>query len=313
MEELNMLSSSEFIKQSLGLHLFFARIMKEHSFFLQAGFTPRDASFTQQADAFRMEFDGILGETISLSNGVVNPGVLQSGEVITPFTLNAEMATTYYTGVQIPTQLTQAEAGLTGGGAIPADPMLEQRVSALNQRAINATAALIQFKTNVLSNVLNCRMFTFNYPLLITHILREAELYLLQLRRLQSREEVLLEREDYELEFFWNRQMAEHAKFIRGLLDPTENELINLANNFGNEFDQLTAEAKAAMDAAAPLAMVTAESLSATENLRDFKAQGTQGILECKIKSIIIPLLGDHVLREANHYLRLLKMFGRSS
>lgn len=34
-----MLSSLEYIKQSLGLHLFFARIMKEHSLFLEAGFT----------------------------------------------------------------------------------------------------------------------------------------------------------------------------------------------------------------------------------------------------------------------------------
>ncbi len=307
-----MLSSTDFIKQSLGLHLFFARIMKEHSFFLEAGFTPRDASFTQQADVFRREFDGLLGEAISLSNGVVNPGVLQSGEVITPFTLNAEMATTFFTGVQIPTQLTQAEAGLTGGGMITANPVLEQRVSALNQRAINATAALIQFKTNVLSNVLSCKMFTFNYPLLIVHITREAELYLRQLRRLQNREEISLEREAYEQEFFWNRQMAEHAKFIRGLLDPTEDNLISQANNFGNEFDQLTAESKAAMDATAPLAKVTDESLKATENLRNFKAQGTQGILACKVRSIIIPLLGDHVLREANHYLRLLKMFERS-
>ncbi len=304
-----MLSSIEFIKQSLGLHLFFARIMKEHSFFLEAAFTPRDTSFTQQADNFRMEFDKILADVISLSNGVVNPGVLQSGEVITPFTIKAEQATIYLTGVQIPTQLTQAEAGLMGGGIITASPMLERRVFAINQRAINATAALIKFKTNILTNVLNCKMFTFNYPLLIIHITREAELYLLQLRRLQNREEINLEREAFQQEFFWNRQMAEHAKFIRGLLDPTENNLINQANNFGNEFDQLTAEAKAAIDTTVPLAKVTDESLKTTEEFRNFKAQGTQGILSCKIRSIIIPLLGDHVLREANHYIRLLKMF----
>jgi hypothetical protein len=308
-----MLSSTEFIKQSLGLHLFFARIMKEHSFFLEVGFTPKDSSFTQQADAFRREFDRLLGEAVSLSNGVVNPDVLRSGEIITPFTLNAEMATIFFTGVQIPTQLTQAEAGLSGDGIKTTNPVLEQRVSALNQRVINATALLIRFKTNILSNVLNCKMFTSNYPLLIRHITREAQLYVQQLRRLQSREEINLEREAYELEFFWNRQMAEHAKFIRGLLDPTEDNLIDQANNFGNEFDQLTAAAKAAMDATAPLDKVTDESLKATKDLRNFKAQGTQGILACRIRSIIIPLLGDHVLREANHYLRLLKMFERSA
>lgn len=306
-----MLSSVEFIKQSLGLHLFFARIMKEHAFFLEVSFTPRDAAFTQRADAFRREFDEILRDTISLSNGVVNPAVLQSGEVVTPYTLNAERATIFFTGVQIPTQLTQAETALAGAGQIAVSLMLERNVSVLNQRAINATAALIQFKNSILSNVLACRMFTLNYPLLIIHIIREAELYLQQLRRLQSREEADLEREAYDLEFFWNRQMAEHAKFIRGLLDPSEDALIDQADRFGNEFDMLTEEAKAAMDAAAPLDRVTDESLQATENLRNFKAQGTQGILACKIRSIIIPLLGDHVLREANHYLRLLNMFER--
>jgi hypothetical protein len=304
-----VLTSGEFIKQSLGLHLFFARIMKEHSFFLQVGFTPRDANFAQQADAFRREFDGILGEAIPLANGVVNPVVLQSGEVITPFTLDAELATIFFTGVQIPTQLTQEEAELEGGGKMPPDPALERQVSALNQRAMNATAGLIHFKRDILSDVLSCQMFTFNYPLLIIHILREAELYLEQLRRLQDRKGINLERDALELEFFWNRQMAEHAKFIRGLLDPTENALIKQANNFGKEFDELTEEALEAIGACAPPDRVTAQSLRATKDLRNFKAAGTEGILACQIRSIIIPLLGDHVLREANHYLRLLRMF----
>jgi hypothetical protein len=306
-----MLSGIEFIKQSLGLHLFFARIMKEHSFFLEVGFTPRDASFTQRAGDFRREFDGILEEAISLADGAVSPEILQSGEVITPFTLEAEKATTFFTGIQIPTQLTKAEAGLADGCVKTAKSMLEKKVFALNIKAIKATAALIDFKTKILANVLSCKMFTLNYPLLIIHITREAELYLQQLKRLQNRGRINPEREALELEFFWNRQMAEHAKFIRGLLDPTENDLILLANNFGNEFDQLTEKAKAAMVSTFPPSKVTEKSLKATKDLRDFKKQGTQGILSCKIRSIIIPLLGDHVLREANHYLRLLKMFER--
>lgn len=188
-----MLSSAEFIKQSQEIHLFFGRIMKENAFFLEAGFTPKDAGFTNQADAFRMAFDGLLAETVSLSNGV--------------------------------------------------------------------------------------------------------------------REEVNAQREAYEQELFWNRIMAEHSKFIRGLLDPTEDELIKTANNFGNEFDQLTVEAKQAIDKTLPISKVTDDSLKATKKIREFNTQGTKGLLECKIKSIIIPLLGDHVLRESNHYLRLLKIF----
>jgi hypothetical protein len=196
-----------------------------------------------------------------------------------------------------------------GSGFMMTNPMLEVRVNLINQRAMELISSLIQFKSTILNNVLSCRMFTVNYPLLIDHIIREARLYLRMIQRIQNREIINMERQALEQESFWNRIMAEHSKFIRGLLDPTEEELIEKANDFGNEFDKLTEEAKAAMDMTLSAANVTRESMKATEEIRDFKAQGTQGLIECKIKSIIIPLLGDHTLREANHYLRLLKMF----
>ena len=49
MGEINVLSSSKFIRQSLEFHLFFARIMKEHSFFLQVGFTPKNSNYIDEA------------------------------------------------------------------------------------------------------------------------------------------------------------------------------------------------------------------------------------------------------------------------
>ena len=305
------MTADEFVKQSLALHLFFGRIMKEHSFFLEIGFTPRDGNYVNQADSYRNAFDALLADAIALSNGIVSQEVLQSGEIVTPYTLQAEMLSVYYTGVRIQTDLTQSEHGLSGDG-MTSNAILEQRVYYLNDNAIELTNSLIQFKANILSNVLSCRMFTVNYPLLIDHIMREAKLYVSMLQKLQSRQDVNIESEAFEQESFWNRIMAEHSKFIRGLLDPTENDLFMAANNFGNEFDQLTSAALQAMDRTIPLKKVTADSLEATAKIRDFNTAGTQGLLDCKIKSMIIPLLGDHVLRESNHYLRLLNMFGKA-
>ena len=304
-----MLSNIEFVRQSLELHLFFARIMKEHSFFLQIGFTPKDTNLIQQADYFRMEFDKLLSEAINLSNGVVSPTVMQSGEVFTPHTLKAEMVSSFFTGVKISTSLTESETSLTGVIITTVNPVIEQRVVLINQRAIELIKKLAQFKSMLLTEVLACRLFTSNYPLLLDHILREAKLYFQMIYKLQTRADINMEKDAYEQESFWNRIMAEHAKFIRGLLDPTEDALITTANNFGNEFDKLTKEAKDAMDKSLPISKVTDESLNAAMKIRDFKEAGTSGILSCKIRSIIIPLLADHTLREANHYIRLLKMF----
>jgi hypothetical protein len=307
-----MLSNTKFIQQSLELHLFFARIMKEHSFFLQIGFTQKNSKLIDQADEFRMEFDKLLCDVISLSNGVVSSSVLQSGEVVTPFTLNAEMASAYFTGVDIPIGLTEAEEELMGTPLMKDNQRLERRVRRINESAMELVRELAQFKKRLLLDVLECKIFTVNYPLLIDHILREANFYFKMIQRLQNGDEIDMEREAYEQETFWNRIMAEHSKFIRGLLDPTEEELIKTANNFANEFDELLMESKKAMNKSMAIPEVTDESLKATMDISKFKAQGTQGILECKIKSIIIPLLGDHTLREANHYLRLLKIFKKS-
>lgn len=310
--EVSMISSSEFIRQSLELHLFFMRIMKEHSFFLQVGFIPKDSNLMHQANAFRMEFDRLLSDVICLADGNVSQGVLQSGEVVTPYTLKAEMASAYLTGVNIPTSLTEAEIGLMGNNYLQGNPMLEERVYMVNERAMKLVAGLIQFKAMILSEVNTCRLFTVNYPLLIDHIMREAKLYLALINKLQMREETNIERFAYEQEAFWNRIMAEHAKFISGLLDPTEVGLKELADNFGREFDELTKEAIVAMERTLPLGDLTEDSLNATMEIRNFKRQGTQGLLECKIKSIIIPLLGDHTLREASHFLRLLNIFDKN-
>ncbi len=301
--------TEEFVRDSLDLDLFFLRIMKEHSFFLEGGFTPVNLDWARQADDYKKHFEVLLREAVSLADGLISPDVSSSGEIVTEFTLNAEKATQFFTGIPIDTNITVAELALTQGRPQINTQALVQQVFDLNNRAITITQGLIAFKTTVLDNVLACKMFTFNYPLLIDHILREAVLFVELLRRLQNGIMENMVSFAVEQESFWNRIMAEHAKFIRGLLDPSEEALFEIANNFGKEFDILTARALALHNQINLLPQVTQDSLDATIRIRDFKRQGTEGILACRIRSIILPLLGDHVLREANHYLRLLKIF----
>ena len=175
-----------FVRQSLELHLFFVRIMKEHSFFLQLGFTPRDIKFTEKANMFRKEYDRLLMDVVMLSDGVVSKGALKSGEIVTQFTLEAEKLTEFYTGVDIPTDITEAEIKLVSAyNNMPSRALLE-KVSRINNRAIQLTSRLIEFKATILEKVDCCKMFTLNYPLLIDHIMREAKLYLDMIRKLQA-------------------------------------------------------------------------------------------------------------------------------
>jgi len=294
----------KYVTVSLEMHLFFGRIMKEHSLFLLAGFPTKEAKFIQRADQFRKEFEDGLRKTVKLANGIVSESVLNSGEVVTEFTQKAECRTRDLTGIPIDVKLTEAEEQLHAGNCTMVNREIIFQVRMLNRQMIKSLNGLIAFKEEVLKDMTGCRIYTTNYPLLIEHMLREAKLYRQMISELERRGRITA----FDLsnaELFWNRIMMEHAWFIRGLLDPTECKLMEKANGFADDYCRLLEEAREqdrkAMDA------LTARTLQTTRQYQQFKTTGAEGITGCEIRSVILPLLADHVLREANHYLRILE------
>lgn len=292
-----------YILLSLELHLFFSRIMKEHSLFLEVGFLPQNPEFIDEADQYRKEFEELLYHVVCISDGIISDEVLNSGEIVTEFTFGAERKTEEFTGIPIESRITLMEQKLSGGGRFCPYPEMNQMVCEINQRAIQLLEGLICFKEKILSEVLACNMFTANYPLLIKHIIREAKLYLSYVLELEKFGTINPENRR-KVEQFWNQIMMEHAMFIRGLLDPSEAELIDTADGFAKDYARLLEEAKYMNDRT--MGYQTDKTLEETLKYRDFKAAGTKGITNCEIQSIILPLLADHVLREANHYVRIL-------
>lgn len=50
--------------------------MKEHSLFLKAGFTPGNAELSNKAEWFKVQFEKLVANAVSLSNGTVSQSVL---------------------------------------------------------------------------------------------------------------------------------------------------------------------------------------------------------------------------------------------
>ncbi len=302
------LTSAMFVQKSLELNLFFLRIMKEHSFFIEAAFVPKNRNLVLRADRFRKSFERLLAEAVALANYNVSRKVLNSGEVFTNKTIRAEKKTAGLSGVKFNTALTRKEMLLKPGIG---DPALDKRVSTLNSRAIVLTKSLVRFKTLILQEALAGRLYTFNYPLLIEHIRREARFFIQHLERLQNRMALDPAKEIIDEKVFWDRIMSEHALFIAHLLDPTEVSLIRTSYSFARKFRNLQKRAIKVKRTASStkLRVLVRDEINSTTAIRNFKNTGDQLILMNQIRSIIIPLLADHVLREANHFLRLLKTF----
>ncbi len=313
------MDTNNYVIKSLELHLFFARIMKEHSLFLKAGFTPANANLANKAEFFMKEFEKLLCQVVAISDGIIADDVLCSGEIVTEFTAIAEKQTEAFTGIHINKEITAKELHLNGNNC-HCDDLCNKCsiVHRINQSALMLLDGLISFKESILKNVLHCQIFTLNYPLLIEHTLREAKEYRSYVATLEK-EGCLCDSDIKETECFWNQIMMEHALFIRGLLDPCEADLINSADSFAKEYallldtsrnthnKMITSAEMSRNSYNAHNKVINLDSLEETVKFRSFKQAGVQGIQQCKIRSIILPLLADHILREANHYIRLLK------
>jgi hypothetical protein len=282
-----------FVLRSLEENRFWLRIMKEHALFLSEGFNRRDTDHIRRANGFFALFDGLLTEALGFRSPIA------------------------------------------------------EHIFRFNEDVIRAVKDFRNFKQDVLTDVILCRIDGFNFPLLIDHIRREAEYFITVLFKLNEGIDEPIEAQIVRENVFWLRIMADHSRFIRDLLDPSERKLVEQSQAFAREFDQLLAQARdldSMVQGVSPVLVVVGghtldratlirvreqeereaerrtlfevpppvlgrfnqDAIMAATEIRDFKRTATILLRECRVLSIINPLLADHVAREAEKFLSVL-------
>jgi len=180
-------------------------------------------------------------------------------------------------------------------------------------RLMAAVKDIFSFKRHVLHLIVECKIGGANYPLLIDHISREAMYFLKLLQKFQDGDMKYPVDSIVSDNVFWLRHMADHARFIAGLLDPSERGFVEKANAFAVQFEQLQLQARD-LDSMLwhfhpnnNLIRFEKDVTDATIEIRNFKEAARDLIQACKVVSLIPPLLADHVLREAEYFLEILE------
>jgi hypothetical protein len=202
------------------------------------------------------------------------------------------------------------------GFTVDSDPAIIRK---FNEEVHSAASHIWAFKRKILGLILQCKLpGGTNFPLLVDHVSREANYFRNRLEELnQGRLDPLPDAIINENVFFL-RIMADHAKFIGHLLDPSERQLVEQARNFSHDFDVLLYQAidlssmRPQSQTKPLLSQQLDENKVSVKSLRDFKKTARDLIEECRIKSIIHPLLADHVFREAERFLYIIDAFEAS-
>ncbi|MCJ8008286.1 DUF2935 domain-containing protein [Lederbergia wuyishanensis] len=191
-----------------------------------------------------------------------------------------------------------------------------EQIRRFNSEVQLAATNIFAFKRKVLGLILSCQLpGANNFPLLVDHISREANYFRKRLIELNEGKLKALPDAIIKENVFFLRIMGDHAKFIGHLLDPSERKLVDMARNFSHDFDELLFQArdlegmKPQSQTVPLLDQFLDQNRVSVVSLRDFKKTARDLIEECRIKSIIHPLLADHVFREAEHFLEIIDMF----
>lgn len=194
-----------------------------------------------------------------------------------------------------------------------ADP---QQILMFNTEVHRAVSLIWAFKRKVLGLILHCQLpGANNFPLLVDHVSREANYFRNRLEELNTGRLEPLPDAIIDENVFFLKIMADHAKFISHLLDPSERKLVQQANEFSHDFDTLLFQAQdlSSMRPQSQTVPLLDQFLDQNRvsvvSLRDFKKTARDLIQACRVKSIIHPLLADHVFREAERFLAIIDMF----
>jgi hypothetical protein len=190
----------------------------------------------------------------------------------------------------------------------------EKKYSALVADAYNTIRDFCRFKRQLIEMMLCGKLQGCRFPLLLDHMAREAEYVLRLLDKMQNGKVAIGDAAKAQEAVFWLRVMADHAKFMAHLMDPSEYNLIGVANEFSEEFDTLYLQGNdfASMLQCSGQVPVFKRFIkdmrAAVLRLRDFKKASREMIAECKLVGLIPEELAAHVLREAEHFLLILAM-----
>ena len=185
------------------------------------------------------------------------------------------------------------------------------------ERVITAAKNIFSFKRHLLNLLVECKIRGgANYSAINRSHITRSIIFCQIAGKNQGGEMKYLADAIISENIFWIRIMADHLKFIRGLLDASEREAIEQAQVLSDKFDQLNLHAR---DFESILWRSKLNNdfrrfeknvTEATLRVRDFKASAEELIKQCSVLSLIPPLLADHVRREAEHFLEILEQMG---
>lgn len=300
-----MLDDISFVGQSVNINLYFLRTLREFCATIQLASLESNSEYSDRAMAIALRCEELGRLLVEYSNGNVSQKALDYQIFVTEFTLPIEKLTEKLFSIKIATDITEEEMNLTAG--VPTIPSLEvvDNIMKFNEEALIICNDLRELCVDIFVKQRSNNLFLYIYPSLLLFMIREIDIYKLELERLINKSIVdPIYASDVEL--LYNLVMQAVAGFLGGLIDPYNQEEVRTFHDFNRKFEE-----QAKLYRTVPITPdnqkeLIQQSIKLTDEFHEFMKVIIQNVLDSKINFIIEPLFLDNMYTEINYFRYLL-------
>lgn len=294
-----------FAQQSLIDNLFYLRTIRMFALNIQLSFFENNQDLIDIASDFGKRCEEFGKVAIDLADGKLDMQLKDVQIFLTPYTLDAELLTEKLFGIDINTDLTETELNLNYGNTNNVDQQYIEKLKELNNNTYLLVNNFYDFCNHILERINNNELFSYSYPLFYQYMILETDLLIKELDRLINKtgtDPILVVRYQY----YYLEAIRWITKFIAGLSDPSQSDIINQARMFDQELSQLLNKYNNVVITPDIEIKLNNEALDISSRIQSFLSSIIVKVLNGDAYFIVEPIFLDNLLTDINYFIYLL-------
>jgi len=297
-----ILNNKEIFLQSIVNHVYFAGSIRSFCTAIGLTFFRNNQDFIDRAIALGERGNKIAVQSITLAYPALANEIIKNDVYITPYTKDIEELTEKLFEVNLQIHLEDDIAILNSRAPVDFNAETMKKIDDLNNDGLILVNDFIDFCKEIERKLDGQELFSYLYPEFYEYMYEEIAVYGRDLERIISKKDYT----DFylrEYTYYFNQLLRQSAQFIRGFLDPSHQDVFDLATFYTDSFSNLTEKyLKNKNDIS-----LSEETEDLVREYKEFTISVIKRVLNSELYFITPPVVLDNFLTNINVYLFIIQ------
>ena len=293
-----ILDNKQIFIQSIVNHVYFAGSIRSFCTAIGLTFFRNNQDYIDRAIALGIRANDIAVKALKEASKSIADEIIKNDVYITPYTKDIDELTEKLFGVDLQLHIDEDIKILSSRGNVNYNEETMIRIDKLNNEGLILVNDFNNFCLEIKRKLDSQELFSYLYPDFYDYMYDEIAVYGRDLERIISKKDYT----DFylrEYAYYFNGLMKKSAEYVRGFLDPSHQDVIDLATFYVDAFSNLTEKYLKNRDDET----LSVETEKLVREYKEFVTSLLKRILKAELYFITPPVVIDNFLTNINVYL----------